>query len=274
MHKPPSTAYAGADPFIFVSYSHLDSEIVYQAIEQLCAQYFRIWYDEGIKAGRIWSEVLDTKIKDACCVIAFVSPNSANSRHVANELSAAQRYGKQLFPIYLASTNVPESLADYISSFQALAYPEASSHGRWTELINALPPTTREFKTPHEQLQFLASALQDPVIMGAFREQRREELGWCSIHRRGAPYDDFVQTCKLCGGTDWFETRGLGSPGPSASCGICGLSRDPGRAKPWFDKVEVRETNRFVTCLKCGHGAEYAYDDGPPLLCPMCGRLE
>jgi RNase P subunit RPR2 len=139
--------------------------------------------------------------------------------------------------------------------------------------MEALPPETREFLDSRHQLEFLEAGLQDPLVLSLLREKAREDLGWCSVHRRGNPYDDFVQTCKLCGDTDWFESKGLGSPGPSAQCNRCGLSRDPGRAKPWFNGVEQNGDNVVVRCLDCGNITEYLFKDGPPLTCPRCGRL-
>ena len=44
----PFPAYTGDAPYIFVSYSHEDDEIVYPEIQWLKDQGFNIWDDEGI----------------------------------------------------------------------------------------------------------------------------------------------------------------------------------------------------------------------------------
>jgi len=49
----PSPAYKGDKPFVFVCYSHQDREMVYPEIAWLQAQGIKIWYDEGISAGRL-----------------------------------------------------------------------------------------------------------------------------------------------------------------------------------------------------------------------------
>ena len=51
--SPPFPAYQGSDPFIFVSYRHADSEVVYAELEWLNACGFNVWFDEGITPGEI-----------------------------------------------------------------------------------------------------------------------------------------------------------------------------------------------------------------------------
>jgi len=41
--EPPFEAYGGKDPYLFVSYSHKDSALVYPEIERLHQLGFRIW---------------------------------------------------------------------------------------------------------------------------------------------------------------------------------------------------------------------------------------
>ena len=47
-------AYQGAEPHVFISYSHKDDAIVYPIIEQLQQRGLRLWYDEGIEVGSHW----------------------------------------------------------------------------------------------------------------------------------------------------------------------------------------------------------------------------
>ncbi len=41
--------YEGNEKYIFVSYAHVDGDIVYPIIERLHDAGFRIWFDEGIE---------------------------------------------------------------------------------------------------------------------------------------------------------------------------------------------------------------------------------
>lgn len=51
-NQPPS--YPGNGPFIFVSYSHKDSDRVYPDIAALQAEGISVWYDEGLEPGERW----------------------------------------------------------------------------------------------------------------------------------------------------------------------------------------------------------------------------
>ncbi len=46
--EKPFPAYQGDEPYVFVSYSHADTERVYAELARLNDQGFNIWYDEGI----------------------------------------------------------------------------------------------------------------------------------------------------------------------------------------------------------------------------------
>ena len=51
-NQPPS--YPGNGPFIFVSYSHKDSDRVYPDIAALQVEGISVWYDEGLEPGERW----------------------------------------------------------------------------------------------------------------------------------------------------------------------------------------------------------------------------
>ena len=40
---PPTKAYKGEEPYIFISYAHKDSDFVFPEIERLTADGFKIW---------------------------------------------------------------------------------------------------------------------------------------------------------------------------------------------------------------------------------------
>lgn len=61
-------AYKGEDPYVFVSYFHEDSAVVFTEIRWLKDQGFNIWYDEGISPGASWRQELADAIDGACCI--------------------------------------------------------------------------------------------------------------------------------------------------------------------------------------------------------------
>ncbi|MDO5859411.1 hypothetical protein, partial [Methanobrevibacter sp.] len=48
INDAPFPAYEGDEPYIFISYSHDDSDLVFPEIERFHNDGYNIWYDEGI----------------------------------------------------------------------------------------------------------------------------------------------------------------------------------------------------------------------------------
>ena len=42
-------AYEGNEAYIFISYSHKDTELAFQVMNSLQAEGYRLWYDDGIE---------------------------------------------------------------------------------------------------------------------------------------------------------------------------------------------------------------------------------
>ena len=51
-------AYNGTEPYIFMSYSHKDTDVVLNAVDVLTDNGFHVWYDNGIEAGTEWPEYI------------------------------------------------------------------------------------------------------------------------------------------------------------------------------------------------------------------------
>lgn len=74
--ETPFPAYKGEDPYVFVSYSHEDSAVVFTEIRWLKDQGFNIWYDEGISPVASWRQELADAIDGADVFLYLVSPKS------------------------------------------------------------------------------------------------------------------------------------------------------------------------------------------------------
>ncbi|HJN53348.1 MAG: TIR domain-containing protein [Pseudomonadales bacterium] len=116
----PFPAYAGDDPYIFVSYSHEDSDVVFPEIQWLKDQDCNIWYDEGIVPGAEWTDELGKAIEEADRFLFFVTPNSVASQYCRDELSFALNHRKKTLIVYLAKTELPTGLELSIGSRQAI----------------------------------------------------------------------------------------------------------------------------------------------------------
>lgn len=108
--KPQILAYQGNDPYIFISYAHEDSHLVYHEIERFYDDGYKIWYDEGIPSGRRWQEVVESALRDADLFVIFISNNALASDNVIDEALLAKRRGIPIISIYLEPCELVEGL--------------------------------------------------------------------------------------------------------------------------------------------------------------------
>lgn len=130
----PFGAYHGDDPYLFVSYSHKDKNLVYPEILRLHKQGYRIWYDEGITPGSDLSEKIGLSIKKCSYFIIFISLQSVESHHVRNEISLATNRKIPILPIYLEETELPEGLQLIIGRFLFIKKYQMSEKNYYKEM--------------------------------------------------------------------------------------------------------------------------------------------
>jgi TolB-like protein len=116
----PFAAYKGDDPYVFVCYAHEDSEIVYPEILWLHEQGVKIWYDEGISAGRIWRKEIAEAIQSASKFLYYISGVSLSSDHCNREVDYALDKGFDVVPVFLEETELTPELDLALNRVQAL----------------------------------------------------------------------------------------------------------------------------------------------------------
>lgn len=81
-----------SNKFVFVSYSHEDSEILKEDMEALMSRGVRVWYDEHMRLGDRWTDVAERVIQHENCVgvLFYNSPNSFISAAVQREQKMAK----------------------------------------------------------------------------------------------------------------------------------------------------------------------------------------
>lgn len=110
-------AYAGGEPYLFVSYSHRDAEKVYPILDALHDRKYRIWYDESCENGNDFRDELRHRIEGCSAVVLFVSEASMSSPFCGMEVIVARENGKRLYPIYLDDgTSVPPAFEILLSN--------------------------------------------------------------------------------------------------------------------------------------------------------------
>lgn len=120
MTTRPFPAYTGADPYIFVSYAHADSDVVYPLLVALNERGVRIWYDEGIEPGSKWREELATAIEHAERVLFIASKKSAASPNCERELDYALSHNIPVQVCYIEEAALSSALSFSLGSHQAI----------------------------------------------------------------------------------------------------------------------------------------------------------
>lgn len=121
MANVPFPAYRGREPYAFISYSHMDSEAVFEDITAFHGEGdLPIWYDEGIELTREWPEQIENALRACTIFVLFLSPHAVASVNVRNEINLAMSLGKHIMPIYLSQAELQHGLALQIGAVQGI----------------------------------------------------------------------------------------------------------------------------------------------------------
>ena len=113
-------AYQGDEPFCFVSYSHTDSEIVFEELQLLGEAGFHVYYDEGIHPGHAWHDDLSSAIERCALFILYITDNSTNSPNCMRELNFALDKEKPVLAIHLQDVQLTSGLQLALGDRQAI----------------------------------------------------------------------------------------------------------------------------------------------------------
>ena len=72
------------EPYIFVSYAHKDSDVIFKEINRLNDAGYNIWYDEGIEASSEWPEEIANAVLQCSLFLVFITPRSTASVNCRN----------------------------------------------------------------------------------------------------------------------------------------------------------------------------------------------
>jgi pimeloyl-ACP methyl ester carboxylesterase len=143
--EKPFQAYAGDEPYVFVCYSHEDSELVYAELVWLREQGINIWYDEGISAGENWRAAIGDALLGASKFLFYLSARSLKSDHCNREINLALDEAKDVVPVYLEEVELTSDLMVGLNRVQALHRDQDESYQR--HLLSALGHSTSTANT-------------------------------------------------------------------------------------------------------------------------------
>lgn len=115
-----TTTYEGNKPYIFISYSHKNQELVEYVIADLQKNGFRVWFDKGIEAGSEWPEYIASHLSDCECVFSFISEDFVKSHNCRRELNFAQDQEKPMLNIYIDNVELTDGMRMQLGLNQAL----------------------------------------------------------------------------------------------------------------------------------------------------------
>ena len=126
--------YHAMDTYVFISYSHVDKEFVYEDLRLLYSQGARYWYDKGIEYGEKWDNIVGVKLTDPKCqgVIFFMSENLFKSEAVEREIEIfntvkSEREDFIFIPISIGGRIVNEIVRDTYFSLSKRTSKELDS---------------------------------------------------------------------------------------------------------------------------------------------------
>lgn len=108
----------GDKPYIFVSYSHKDSAVVFPAIKAVQEKGYPVWYDDSIRSGISWRSHIAERVSNSAMVIAFMSENSVASKNCIAEVDHAIERGVPILTVKLDQSEIPDGLNMYLRQDQ------------------------------------------------------------------------------------------------------------------------------------------------------------
>ncbi|MBR5093900.1 MAG: TIR domain-containing protein [Oscillospiraceae bacterium] len=136
--------YDGDRPYCFISYSHMDLELVEPYLSLLEAQGYRFWFDEGIHPGNEWAEDIAHYLEDASAYIVFLSANAVESVFVRSEISRAIELKKDILCVYLSSCQLTSGMKLQLGIYRAImAYRYSSPAYAVSRIASFLPDEIR-----------------------------------------------------------------------------------------------------------------------------------
>jgi pSer/pThr/pTyr-binding forkhead associated (FHA) protein len=127
--------YEGDKPYIFFSYCHEDSAVVYTIIEKMNENGYRIWYDEGIHLGADWPTVIAQHLVNCAACIACISSKAVQSHNCRNEMTFALENKKNLITVQLDQFPLPLGIRLQLASTQRVKAYEYTQEDLYCKLM-------------------------------------------------------------------------------------------------------------------------------------------
>jgi hypothetical protein len=125
---------------IFISYSHQDASLVKPVVGLLRATKDLVFQDvDSIKPGKRWREQIEEALHAAHLIVLFWCYHSSRSDEVRKEYELALSTGKDVLPVLLDTTPIPEELKAFQwVDFRQLVGVGHRSFKHWLTILEVL----------------------------------------------------------------------------------------------------------------------------------------
>ena len=124
---------------VFISYASQDRERIIDLVKRLDDAGVSVWIDQmSIEGATMWSQEIVAAIRNCKVLILAISENSADSENVVKEVALASEGRKRILPVYLASAEIPESMAYQLAGIQRVEFFEGTEEAGLQSMIRAL----------------------------------------------------------------------------------------------------------------------------------------
>ena len=143
-HKISIESYDGTEPYLFISYSHADTEMVDKVLRIIDREKYRLWYDDTMEIGEDFRTELKNKIEHCYAVLLFVSKASMGSKFCGMEIISAFKYDKRIYPVFIEDdVEIPASIKMIFDNLQHVKSENIFESERYIQkLIDSLPIET------------------------------------------------------------------------------------------------------------------------------------
>lgn len=166
--------YSGKEKFVFISYSHKNSDIILKVVETLDKLNYRQWYDGGIKAGSNWPEIVASHLLNSDTVVFFISKTFVTSQNCQREVNYAVAENKKMICVYLEDVKLTADMEMQLSSATSFNAFDLSSTDIANKIIDNLADDyigdgvegyeNRNNGSPKKNIWFIISIIL--IIMG------------------------------------------------------------------------------------------------------------
>ena len=182
-----SGMYEGGAPYIFISYSHRDTDSMISICNVLSQNGGRYWYDSGLHSGDDWNMVIASHLEKATVCLLLLSREAAASEYVKNELNFAQNHRIPIHVVLLETFELPIDLEMMLGRIQMIE----KTAGYERKLLGSLPGEL--FDDSFEQIDAGHKGIDHPLFqVGEEIANRQGTISYYGIHK-SLGYDLLVQ---------------------------------------------------------------------------------